>query len=175
MRAEGVVAAARIREDLAMDNREYVHTESCARSEILLCLTLALHTRIRQQQRGSSMELVLRDIWSRRSGLNGRPAVYETAALPTELRRLSRETSQFTRDFSQPQGVFCPTTDDRNQQAPDFNTLACLTNRHDHGRYLNLATGCSLTMAPWPGPGRQRGSCSFPYCSRAILDTCPLV
>ncbi len=26
--------------------------------------------------------------WSRRSGLNGRPAVYETAALPTELRRL---------------------------------------------------------------------------------------
>ena len=29
-------------------------------------------------------------IWSRRSGLNGRPAVYETAALPTELRRPSR-------------------------------------------------------------------------------------
>src|SRR4029077_8957495 len=28
------------------------------------------------------------DKWSRRSGLNGRPAVYETAALPTELRRL---------------------------------------------------------------------------------------
>ena len=27
-------------------------------------------------------------MWSRRSGLNGRPAVYETAALPTELRRL---------------------------------------------------------------------------------------
>ena len=26
--------------------------------------------------------------WSRRPGLNGRPAVYETAALPTELRRL---------------------------------------------------------------------------------------
>ena len=54
-----------------MENREYVHTESCARSEIFLCLTLALHTRIRQQQRGSSMELVLRDLWSRRSGLNG--------------------------------------------------------------------------------------------------------
>ena len=29
--------------------------------------------------------------WSRRSGLNGRPAVYETAALPTELRRPSCE------------------------------------------------------------------------------------
>jgi hypothetical protein len=27
-------------------------------------------------------------MWSRRPGLNGRPAVYETAALPTELRRL---------------------------------------------------------------------------------------
>ncbi len=26
-------------------------------------------------------------MWSRRPGLNGRPAVYETAALPTELRR----------------------------------------------------------------------------------------
>ena len=32
----------------------------------------------------------LKEIWSRRSGLNGRPAVYETAALPTELRRPSR-------------------------------------------------------------------------------------
>ena len=71
MRAEGAVAAARTKEDRAMENREYVHTESCARSEILLCLTLALHTRIRQQQRGPSMELVLRDLWSRRSGLNG--------------------------------------------------------------------------------------------------------
>src|SRR5690349_16697967 len=27
--------------------------------------------------------------WSRRSGLNGRPADYESAALPTELRRLA--------------------------------------------------------------------------------------
>ena len=51
--------------------------------------------------------------WSRRSGLNGRPAVYETAALPTELRRPSCETSQLTRVFSQPQGVFRATTDDR--------------------------------------------------------------
>ena len=113
--------------------------------------------------------------WSRRSGLNGRPAVYETAALPTELRRLSHETTQLTRVFSQPQGVFRPTTDDRDQQAPDCNTLACLPKHRDPGCYLNLATGCSLTMDPWPGPGRQRGSCSFPYCSRAILDTCPLV
>lgn len=31
-------------------------------------------------------------IWSRRPGLNGRPAVYETAALPTELRRHLGET-----------------------------------------------------------------------------------
>ena len=44
--------------------------------------------------------------WSRRSGLNGRPAVYETAALPTELRRPFRESPQLTRVFSQPQGVF---------------------------------------------------------------------
>jgi hypothetical protein len=46
--------------------------------------------------------------------LNGRPAVYETAALPTELRRLSRETTQLTRVFSQPQGVSIQrqTTDD---------------------------------------------------------------
>lgn len=34
------------------------------------------------------VEFVWCDKWSRRSGLNGRPAVYETAALPTELRRL---------------------------------------------------------------------------------------
>ena len=34
-----------------------------------------------------------------------------------------------------------------------------------NGRYLNWATGCSLTSAPWPGPGRQRGSCFLPYCS----------
>ncbi len=31
-------------------------------------------------------------VWSRRPGLNGRPAVYETAALPTELRRHLGET-----------------------------------------------------------------------------------
>lgn len=43
------------------------------------------------------------------------------------------------------------------------------------GRYLNRTTGCSLTEAPWPGPGRQRGFCSLPYCSRAILSTCHLV
>ncbi len=49
--------------------------------------------------------------WSRRSGLNGRPAVYETAALPTELRRPSRKV-QLTRVFSQPQGVFRASTDD---------------------------------------------------------------
>ena len=104
------------------------------------------------------VELVLCDIWSRRSGLNGRPAVYETAALPTELRRLSYETTQLTWDFSQPQGIFRVTTETDAQQ-----------------HYLNLATGCSLTKAPWPGPGRQRGSCLFPYCSRAILSTCPLV
>ena len=30
-------------------------------------------------------------LWSRRPGLNGRPAVYETAALPTELRRHPRD------------------------------------------------------------------------------------
>jgi hypothetical protein len=44
-----------------------------------------------------------------------------------------------------------------------------------NGRYLNRATGCSLTEAPWPGPGRQSGSCALPYCSWATLSTCPLV
>jgi hypothetical protein len=34
--------------------------------------------------------------WSRRSGLNGRPAVYETAALPTELRRPAYGHQQLT-------------------------------------------------------------------------------
>jgi len=53
------------------------------------------------------------DMWSRRSGLNGRPAVYETAALPTELRRPLRKTSQLTWVFSQPQGVFRATTDEK--------------------------------------------------------------
>ena len=53
-----------------------------------------------------------RVLWSRRSGLNGRPAVYETAALPTELRRPLRKSPQLTRVFSQPQGVFRATTDD---------------------------------------------------------------
>ena len=52
------------------------------------------------------------EMWSRRSGLNGRPAVYETAALPTELRRPLRKSPQFTHVFSQPQGVFRATTDD---------------------------------------------------------------
>lgn len=41
--------------------------------------------------------------------------------------------------------------------------------------YLNRTMGCSLTEAPWPGSGRQRGFCSLPYCSRAILSTCHLV
>ncbi len=34
------------------------------------------------------------NFWSRRPGLNGRPAVYETAALPTELRRHLGETER---------------------------------------------------------------------------------
>src|SRR3954468_1436827 len=32
---------------------------------------------------------ICENFWSRRSGLNGRPADYESAALPTELRRLA--------------------------------------------------------------------------------------
>ena len=36
---------------------------------------------------------VIESKWSRRSGLNGRPADYESAALPTELRRPWREHS----------------------------------------------------------------------------------
>jgi hypothetical protein len=39
-------------------------------------------------------------VWSRRPGLNGRPAVYETAALPTELRRHLGETDGETESQS---------------------------------------------------------------------------
>lgn len=39
-------------------------------------------------------------VWSRRPGLNGRPAVYETAALPTELRRHLGETEGGTESQS---------------------------------------------------------------------------
>jgi hypothetical protein len=113
-------------------------------------------------------------LWSRRSGLNGRPAVYETAALPTELRRPSRKSPQLTRVFSQPQGIYRAMTDERQDSPCPTNWL---TNQPSgcNGRYLDRATGCSLTKAPWPGPGRQRGSCSLSYCSWAILSTCPLV
>jgi hypothetical protein len=101
-------------------------------------------------------------IWSRRSGLNGRPAVYETAALPTELRRPLRKSSQLTRVFSPPQGVFRSTANERC--AAD---LLCPTTvpPDPSRRYLNWAIGCSLTEAPRPGPGRQRDSCPLPYCS----------
>ncbi len=102
------------------------------------------------------------EVWSRRSGLNGRPAVYETAALPTELRRPSRRNPQLTRVFSQPQEVFRSMTEQRPETRL-FND------------YLSLATGCSLAREPWPAPGRQSGSCSLPYCSRATFSTCPLV
>jgi hypothetical protein len=37
-----------------MESRAYVRTESCTRSETIIRLTLALHTRILQSQRGSS-------------------------------------------------------------------------------------------------------------------------
>ena len=73
--------------------------------KVALSVTLA---ELGRQQRGSlNREPVETSsgYWSRRSGLNGRPAVYETAALPTELRRLSRKISQLTRVVSQPQGV----------------------------------------------------------------------
>src|SRR6185503_9197616 len=43
--------------------------------------------------------------------------------------------------------------------------------RQDH---LSFATGWSRTIAPWPGPGTQSGSCSLPNCSWAIFATCPL-
>ncbi len=43
---------------------------------------------------------VLNTVWSRRPGLNGRPAVYETAALPTELRRHLGETDGGTESQS---------------------------------------------------------------------------
>src|SRR5258708_13866929 len=41
------------------------------------------HAQSRESMRCESF----REKWSRRSGLNGRPADYESAALPTELRR----------------------------------------------------------------------------------------
>ena len=95
--------------------------------------------------------------WSRRSGLNGRPAVYETAALPTELRRLSRETTQLTRVFSQPQGVFRPITDNRDQQPPGFIALACHTNRRGHGPLLKLGNRLQPDYGPLAWPGETEG------------------
>jgi hypothetical protein len=84
---------------------------------------LRLHFRLHSQNWGDSGAIPStvnqlkhqRGLWSRRSGLNGRPAVYETAALPTELRRPSRKSPQLTRVFSQPQGVFVQrqTTDEK--------------------------------------------------------------
>ena len=49
-----------------------------------------------------------RKLWSRRSGLNGRPAVYETAALPTELRRLSLNRHNLHGFFLSLKGFFAP-------------------------------------------------------------------
>ena len=40
------------------------------------------------ESRARSFYCLTRENWSRRSGSNGRPADYESAALPTELRRL---------------------------------------------------------------------------------------
>jgi hypothetical protein len=52
---------------------------------------------IRRRRIGGS---VRNTVWSRRPGLNGRPAVYETAALPTELRRHLGETEGGTESQS---------------------------------------------------------------------------
>src|SRR2546428_8220668 len=84
--------------------------------------------------------------WSRRSDLNRRPAVYETAALPTELRRPLRASPQLTRVFSQPQGIFRATTDER-QNSPCPTLWLTDHRRKVNGCYLNRATGCSLTKA----------------------------
>jgi hypothetical protein len=46
--------------------------------------------------------------WSRRSDLNRGPAVYETAALPTELRRLDAESNQLIRGWQANSGVLRP-------------------------------------------------------------------
>ena len=109
-----------------------------------------------------------RIVWSRRSGLNGRPAVYETAALPTELRRLSHKSPQLTRVFSEAQGVFRLRQTGNKTLRP--RRSGWLKTAGANGHHLNRATGCSLTEAPWPGAGRQRGSCSW-----ATLSTCHLV
>jgi len=87
--------------------------------------------------------------WSRRPGLNGRPAVYETAALPTELRRHLAGNAYPTQVLARPQVVF---------QAGHFNR----------------DTGWRRTAAPCPGGGTQSGSCSLPNRSRADLNTRPL-
>ena len=63
--------------------------------------------------------------WSRRSGLNGRPAVYETAALPTELRRPLRKVHNLHGFFLSLKGFFVhrQTTDEKIRRAlPDALT-----------------------------------------------------
>jgi hypothetical protein len=62
--------------------------------------------------------------------------VYETAALPTELRRLSREGSQLTRVLSQAQGIFRATTDEKRDS---LCSTRWLTNQllGNKDRYLN--------------------------------------
>src|SRR5215472_10364499 len=86
---------------------------------------------------------------------------YETAALPTELRRQEKRSGRRT---SRPMmlcmiaGGLRPVNEARPVESS----------------YLNCATGWSRDIAPCPGPGIQAGCCSFANCSLAILVTCPL-
>ena len=98
--------------------------------------------------------------WSRRVGSNHRPAVYETAALPTELRRPSmscEETGWIGRGID---GIILSTS------------ITCQSSDSIRRCHLTRASGRLRTWAFASSGGTLIGSCSCPYSALAALGTC---
>ena len=98
--------------------------------------------------------------WSRRVGSNHRPAVYETAALPTELRRPSmscEETGWIGRGID---GIILSTS------------ITCQSSDSIRRCHLTRASGRVRTWAFASSGGTLIGSCSCPYSALAALGTC---
>ena len=99
-------------------------------------------------------------VWSRRVGSNHRPAVYETAALPTELRRPSmscEETGWIGRGID---GIILSTS------------ITCQSSDSIRRCHLTRASGRVRTWAFASSGGTLIGSCSCPYSALAALGTC---
>ena len=99
-------------------------------------------------------------VWSRRVGSNHRPAVYETAALPTELRRPSmscEETGWIGRGID---GIILSTS------------ITCQSSDSIRRCHLTRASGRLRTWAFASSGGTLIGSCSCPYSALAALGTC---